>query len=73
MDEIKELKSQFRKHQAMTNAKFEYFKDWAAKLSTGFGELKEENNLFYDGVFEILDKLDADISNIKKRLDKANL
>ncbi len=73
MNEIKDLKKEFRRHQAMTNAKFEYFKDWASNLSKGFGEMKEENNLFYDGVFEILDRLDADINNIKGRLDKANL
>ncbi|MFY0653846.1 MAG: hypothetical protein JXQ96_17525 [Cyclobacteriaceae bacterium] len=67
MNEIRDLKREFRRHQAMSNAKFEYFKDWASKISDGFTELKEENNLFYDGVFEILDRLDDDIASIKSR------
>jgi len=73
MNEIKDLKKEFRRHQAMSNAKFEYLKDWAGKLSKGFGEMKEDNDLFYDSMFEIMDRLDADLNSIKNRLDQANL
>ncbi|MCP4460310.1 MAG: hypothetical protein GY816_20150 [Cytophagales bacterium] len=73
MNEIKDLKKEFRRHQAMSNAKFEYFKDWAGKISKGFGEMKEDNDLFYDSMFEIMDRLDADLNAIKARLDKANI
>jgi len=57
----------------MSKAKFEYFKEWAGKISSGFNEMKEDNDLFYDSMFEIMDRLDADLASIKSRPDKANI
>lgn len=73
MSEITELKQVFRKHQNDTNAKFEYFRQWADSLSKGFEEMKAENDLFYESVFDIFDRMEQDITDIKKRLDQASI
>lgn len=73
MSDTTELKQAFRKHQNVTNAKFESFGQWADSLSKGFEEMKTENDLFYDSIFDIFDRMETDLSDIKKRLDKANI
>ena len=73
MSDITELKKVFRKHQNVINAKFEYFRQWADSLSKGFEEMKAENDLFYESVFDIFDRVEKDIIDIKKRLDQANI
>lgn len=73
MNEIQQLKKEFNRHKAMTGAKFEFLRKGMATLSEGFKELKDDNDLFYDRIFDIMDELDADLKNIKSRLDQANL